>query len=189
MDQDILLKLERLAKLKEQGALSESEFNEQKRTLIGNATPQPEPEPIVPVKPNKPSKWKIALYIFIGLFVLAALGNLNNKDQTQYAEVTPQEQARLDSLEVENERSRKLENDINIADLKADRAIKRILKDPDSYEQIDHRSAFVGEKGIYVSCLVTYRAKNSFGGFGVDRALVNFGEDMTPIEVIPVPEK
>ncbi|MBC7570781.1 MAG: SHOCT domain-containing protein [Spirosoma sp.] len=44
MDQDVLLKLERLAKLKEQGALSELEFQQQKKTLMGQSTPMPRPK-------------------------------------------------------------------------------------------------------------------------------------------------
>ena len=42
-DDDILVKLERLIKLKEQGALDENEFQEQKNRILGTKTQPPEP--------------------------------------------------------------------------------------------------------------------------------------------------
>lgn len=94
--------------------------------------------------------------------------------------------AQSDSLEVANDRARKMESDINSAHIRAHRAVKNTLKDPDSFEEITHRSGFVGENGVYVACLLEYRAKNGFGGFAVGKSLVNFDEAMGVIGVIPV---
>lgn len=174
MNDDVLHRLERLAKLKEQGAITDAEFNKQKAELMGNG-PRPVPE-------KKPvGCFKILAYVFGGMLILGAIGALleEKKDGSGLTVIS-------DSAAAANARAQKMNNDIGLAPYKARRAIKKNLKDPDSFEEIDHRAGFVGEKGIYISCLTTYRAKNSFGGYGIEKALVNFNDAMEPFEVVPV---
>ena len=50
-----------------------------------------------------------------------------------------------------------------------ERLVKRRLKDPDSYEHVETRVSKKGADGLH-SVYMTYRAKNSFGGFVVGTA-------------------
>lgn len=72
--------------------------------------------------------------------------------------------------------------------IKADRAIKNVIRDPDSYERISDQTKAVNENGVYMATLITYRANNGFGGKTVERMLVTFDKDMNPITVTPANE-
>ncbi|MVM34430.1 hypothetical protein GO755_30645 [Spirosoma sp. HMF4905] len=128
-------------------------------------------------------KWK---WWYTAIIIFLAIGAIGTYLEEPPPKLDPKEQAKSDSLNAVNEANRKINSDVETSFIKAERAIKKSLKDPDSFEEIDHRAMHVGEKGIYVSCLVTYRAKNSFGGFNVEKALVNFNDSMEAIEVLPV---
>ncbi len=124
--------------------------------------------------------WVFFLFGFVGIMGYGMTQPQENPNTvTQTATVA-------DSLEQVRQRASKMEMDISSAHLRAQRSIKNMLKDPDSFEEIDHRSGFVGSNGVYVSSLVTYRSKNSFGGFAVGKVLVNFDEEMKPIEAVSV---
>lgn len=126
--------------------------------------------------PKKRSKWRIFWMVFLGF---ALFGLVLRIAEGPKKEPTAAERAEADSLA----RLNKIGEDAKYAYIKADRAIKNSLKDPDSYERIEERAGYVGTDGIYVSCLVTYRAKNSFGGYNVEKALVSFDDKMEPISV------
>lgn len=53
------------------------------------------------------------------------------------------------------------------AHLKLERSVEDSLKDPDSYEHIETR---YGIKGDRLTVVMTFRAKNSFGGYVVQQA-------------------
>lgn len=56
------------------------------------------------------------------------------------------------------------------------RAIKQNLRDPDSFEHVETRVTPVGDDGTH-KILMTYRARNGFGGMNVGEALGTFRND------------
>jgi hypothetical protein len=173
MNEDILSKLERLAKLKEQGALTQAEFDNQKAALMGSTPPAFDRKQTTL---SKPKKNKILKYVG-GFFILTMIGGVIDKYEENQNGVKgataliPAAQASADSVNAENEALRKIDDDAKYSYI---------------FEEIDHRAMHVGKEGIYVACLMEYRAKNSFGGYNIEKALVNFNSDMEPIQVVPV---
>ena len=61
-------------------------------------------------------------------------------------------------------------------------SLKRRLKDPDSYEHIETRVTKKGTDGLH-SLYMTYRAKNSFGGFVVGTATGKFDTQCNVVSI------
>jgi hypothetical protein len=168
VDEEPLSQSEHLAKLKEQGAISQQEYDQQKTRLNGKLA--------LPGSKKKALWWPIlAGVVIVGSILLIIISPNNDRPSVDMVAY----RAREDSV-------RKFTNDIDVSYLKAEQAIKRNMKDPDSFAEIEHRSEYVGKKGIYISCLVQYRAKNSLGGYNIDMVLVNFNKAMEPIAIVPV---
>lgn len=62
-----------------------------------------------------------------------------------------------------------------------ERAVKKGLKDPDSYEHIETR---YGIEGNTITVVMQYRAKNSFGGYAIGRAVAETDIDGTYLKII-----
>lgn len=81
---------------------------------------------------------------------------------------------------------------LQMAEIKAKRYLKESLKDPDSYEVISAETAFIREyKGDttqhkYIQSGIKYRAKNSFGGYVIERRNVIMNADFTPLEIYEI---
>ena len=175
MNEELLSKLERLVKLKEQGAITEQEYEIQKAKLINQSALKPE-STTTSVTGKSAAKGCLVFFVVVfGLIMLIVLLDSPSKNGTTSGGTTSA-----------SDRERKIASDVEYSYIKAHRAIKRNLKDPDSFEEIDHRAGYVGKDGVYVSCLVEYRAKNSFGGYTIEKALVTFSESMEPIGVVAV---
>jgi hypothetical protein len=67
----------------------------------------------------------------------------------------------------------------------SEKIIKENLKDPDSYQEIEHQSNFTKqskEDKTYIQVKIKYRAKNSFGGMVVKDRYFNYDKNMSLIE-------
>jgi len=67
----------------------------------------------------------------------------------------------------------------------SEKIIKGNLKDPDSYQEIEHKSNFTKqskEEKTYIQVKIKYRAKNSFGGMVVKDRYFNYDKNMALIE-------
>ena len=63
--------------------------------------------------------------------------------------------------------------------------IKENLRDPDSYQKIEHKSYFIKEdkkEKTYIQVSIKYRAKNGFGGMNVKERYFNYDKNMALIE-------
>ena len=112
---------------------------------------------------NLTPKTKMALWkkIAIGVLVFFVLARLAET-------VNPSSSA------TDNGRTKKK---LTMAYVVASRTVKEALKDPDSYQEIDHKEYY--EAGAdsaknNMQVLIHYRAKNSFGGYVVEKKAINF---------------
>jgi hypothetical protein len=67
----------------------------------------------------------------------------------------------------------------------SEKIIKGNLKDPDSYQEIEHKSNFTKqskEEKTYIQVKIKYRARNSFGGMVVKDRYFNYDKNMALIE-------
>ena len=67
----------------------------------------------------------------------------------------------------------------------SEKIIKGNLKDPDSYQEIEHKSNFTKqskEDKTYIQVKIKYRARNSFGGMVVKDRYFNYDKNMALIE-------
>lgn len=106
-----------------------------------------------------PQKKKFALWkkVLIGLIVVGVIAKF----------VQP-------PLNKENGRS---EAKLTMAYVKAKRSIKEALKDPASFEEIVHKEYYQSGPDSAknnIQVIIQYRAKNSFGGFVVEKKAINF---------------
>jgi Na+-translocating ferredoxin:NAD+ oxidoreductase RnfG subunit len=63
--------------------------------------------------------------------------------------------------------------------------IKENLRDPDSYQKIEHKSYFIKEdkkEKTYIQVSIKYRAKNGFGGMNVKKRYFDYAKNMALIE-------
>lgn len=94
--------------------------------------------------------------------------------------------------EVANVRANQLNHDIDTAHLHAEQAIRQDLNNARNFHVITHRAGFVGEAGVYVSCLVEYTLLGRTGSYLVERARVDFDEQMKVVGItsitLPTPQ-
>lgn len=67
----------------------------------------------------------------------------------------------------------------------SEKIIKGNLKDPDSYQEIEHKSNFTKqskEDKTYIQVKIKYRARNSLGGMVVKDRYFNYDKNMALIE-------
>ena len=67
----------------------------------------------------------------------------------------------------------------------SEKIIKGNLKDPDSYQEIEHKSNFTKQSKddkTYIQVKIKYRARNSFGGMVVKDRYFNYDKNMALIE-------
>ena len=67
----------------------------------------------------------------------------------------------------------------------SEKIIKGNLKDPDSYQEIEHQSNFTKQskdEKTYIQVKIKYRARNSFGGMVVKDRYFNYDKNMALIE-------
>jgi len=124
----------------------------------------------------------------IGIFLLAiwAFVAILNAILPEPPTPTKEEQLKVDSIKKENEAIEKKNDEIMMAYVSAERFLKKNLKDPDSYEEIETEKYFVtqvkGKKKPYIQIKIKYRAKNSFGGYNVETRAFNFDKDLNMID-------
>ena len=119
--------------------------------------------------------WALALVLVAGFVGLRIIEGRLPKSDTP----TITEKPSTNESDNNQEQARKISNDVNYGYINARRAIKRQLKDPDSFEEINHECGYVGKDGIYVACLITYRSRNSFNGMVIEKALALYFESAT----------
>ena len=120
------------------------------------------------------------LKIFLGASVLAFLGMVG---------------AAIFSPESENDKATKAANELaqarqdtltgNYYDCK--RLLKAGLKDPDSFDEISHEANYVLQEEAsnpYIQVIISYRAKNSFGGYVVGKQLYNYDRKNSMYETL-----
>ncbi|RIV20318.1 hypothetical protein DYU11_19905 [Fibrisoma montanum] len=154
MDEQQLSQLERLVKLKQEGAITEAEFEQQKATILntGSAT-ESKPKEVKPVGKG----CAFLLLVGLGLFILYSLTVPPSDDSDSVSTVRP--------------RSEVVEGFFSPWDGShpgLERAIKSSMNDPDSYEHVSTRFK---DNGSTVYVFTTFRGKNAFGG-----KVVNYAE-------------
>lgn len=179
MNEETLSKLERLTKLKEQGALTQAEYEQQKTMLIGKL-------PLPPRIPeSKKSKWKWWHFVIIVFVVFPIIGIILEDKPTEAerkAQTTKQDSINRAEAPVRDSLV-KLSADRESAYLTAKLLIKNNLNDKGSYEEVSHDTGYVGKKEIYMSSEITYRAKNGFGAMMLTTTRVDFDKRMNVIQI------
>ncbi|ACT96677.1 hypothetical protein [Dyadobacter fermentans] len=124
-------------------------------------------------------KLLVGILIFIVLFAALKLSDEPAKPLTP-EQIT--EQKRQDSLQAEYNRQK--ENLRTIRYLVKSH-IKKNLKDPDSFDEIQHEEFEVTNKTkkLYYQASIKYRAKNSFGGYNVEKWCFNFDKNLQNTKV------
>jgi len=67
----------------------------------------------------------------------------------------------------------------------ARQALKKVLKDPDSYQEIDHREYYVDGKDSArndMQVIISYRSKNGFGGYVPGKKAISLDSSLTVID-------
>ena len=85
------------------------------------------------------------------------------------------------------ETEQKTEDPLITAYVLSEMYLEKNLKDPDSYEEIEHRKYYVNQKSKrdpYIQVTIKYRAKNSFGGMNIGNVAFNFDREGTMIKMI-----
>lgn len=119
-------------------------------------------------------KVKIILAIVAGIILINMIVPKPDKNSPE-----AKEQARIDSVNAQIDAENKKLSDAYYHSLVL---LKKSLKDPDSFEEIEHKEYYVKqEKGkndnVYAQVIIAYRAKNSFGGYVVSRQLFDYDEN------------
>jgi hypothetical protein len=81
------------------------------------------------------------------------------------------------SLEKSPGASKRPQSKLTMAYVVARRTLKEGLKDPDSYQEIGHKEYYdagADSAKNNMQVIIQYRAKNSFGGFVVEKKAFNF---------------
>ena len=119
-----------------------------------------------------PEKKKKSIWKTIGIiFLIALIGSV-------ILEGTKSEE------EKSNEALVKKQNDsLNAAYLDAKSILKSGLKDPDSFEEKDHKSFFVkkgsmADPNVHIQVKIKYRATNSFGAYIQNAQCFNYSQDL-----------
>lgn len=111
---------------------------------------------------SSPAKSKMALWkkLGIGLIIFIVLFKVAEGFNSDSVESTKRPQSKL-----------------NMAYVVAKRTLKEGLKDPDSFQEISHKEYY--ESGAdsaknNMQVVIEYRAKNSFGGYALEKKAFNF---------------
>ncbi|WP_254562180.1 hypothetical protein [Dyadobacter diqingensis] len=121
--------------------------------------------------PSKTALWK---KVTIGLIALPiATGILSAIFNGQESPKDIKEKARLDSIQAVADSTKTMLSNIRYL---AKKSVKDNLKDPDSFEEIEHAEYKVTNPTplAYYQAKIKYRAKNSFGGYVVESKCFNF---------------
>lgn len=136
---------------------------------------------------NKQAMWKK-----IGIFLLAmwALSAILNAILPKPPPPTKEEIAQKDSLLAISEQNKREDEELSKAHYIAKSYLKKVLKDPDSFEEIEYKKYFVreekGKKTPYAQVTIKYRAKNGFGGFNVEERGFSFNKSIKLIDVFEI---
>ncbi|WP_198424758.1 SHOCT domain-containing protein [Spirosoma endbachense] len=174
MNDDLLSQLERLAKLKDQGVISEEEFLQQKANLF-----KPTASPIAralapsptPTSTGKKSNWKIWLYVFLGFAVVGGISRLFEPEKAPDKNAANVSTSTETTAEAPKSRREVVEGFFSGWDgshRQLEKAIKESMNDPDSYEHVETRFK---DNGSTIYVLTKFRGKNAFGG-----KIVNYAE-------------
>ncbi len=117
------------------------------------------------------SKWILGVFGFA--FMIGVLNNGNKKNGVSSQEYKTPTQRKEDSLNAVYESHRKILKDLRY---EGRHRIKSGLKDPDSFEEIDHSESILDtpKPPVYYQSIIKYRAKNSFNGFVVETMCFDF---------------
>ena len=123
---------------------------------------------------------------FIALMIIASIIKAIFETPEQKAE-SIKHQAQLDSIQVAKEQieteNKTQEQELRDAYVAAKLTLKKNLKDPDSYDEIEDKRFYVtDDEKIYIQVLIKYRAKNSFGGMNISQQAFNFDKALNLIE-------
>lgn len=105
------------------------------------------------------------VFVILAIVILTAIGRSENEAETKRLMNTP------------------LYENTEYVQTMASDLIKQRLKDPESYELVDMQEQPTTKQGEKLF-LVTYRAKNGFGGYNVGEALFSCDKDNLTILTI-----
>ncbi|TAF48639.1 MAG: hypothetical protein EAZ63_03560 [Runella slithyformis] len=117
---------------------------------------------------KKMATWKVVL---LGIGVVVAIGSIFGKSSDEIA---------AENAQQEMEDFQKAREDTLLSCyVMSERFLKDNLKDPDSYEEVEHDKFFVENPAgkpakAYIQVSIKYRAKNSFGGYNLSKRCFNF---------------
>lgn len=176
-----------LAAMKARGEITTEQFEEAKRLLLRPSAATTAPHPHVPAAPKKSGCRTILVWLVIVFGGLIALGSFLESQKT------PEEQAQ----DAANRQAARAKADAEAAEKAAreskERAeerrkgfhclsawdgshaalvdvVTKSLRDPDSFEHDETRITPVDAKGEH-SVIMTFRAKNGFGGTNLESAV------------------
>lgn len=132
---------------------------------------------------------KIFMWLFLGFVALVIVGSVIKSifETPEQKAASIKHQAKLDSIQVANEqvetKNKTQEKELREAYIIAKLTLKKNLKDPDSYDEIEDKRFYVNDdKKIYIQVIIKYRAKNSFGAMNIGEQAFNFDKSMNMIE-------
>ena len=124
-----------------------------------------------PTPTKKRGCLQIGFLIIAGLFVVMLIALLFTPKRDA------ESQKAFDLSEAQDVLKKAQDDTLRNCYVQASLLLEKSMKDPDSYEEIEHESYFVTQKtkkSPYVQVTIKYRARNSFGGMVVDQKAFNF---------------
>lgn len=164
MNDDLLNKLERLARLKEQGALTEAEFERQKAELMGS-TPKAAPTPNVPEK--KKSKASGCIMVIVALILLGVITRLTGSGDNSASGADSTSTAYTPEPESRSKKVQGFFSPYDGSHRGLEKSIKSSMNDPDSYDHVETRYR---DDSTTILVTTKFRGKNAFGGVIVNYA-------------------
>lgn len=191
--------IEKLAELRDKGVLTEQEFQQKKSQILGT--------PIIPKKKNS-GCGKAILFFIIGSSILGTLIGIfssvdatTNETQVEQTQTTQHEELLSLEKELENKELTKVQREeieieiksikslqwakknINVWDNsnpKLERAVKKAMRNPKSYEHIATEFSY---KKNNVTAIMQYRGENGFGGTSIEKVKGVFDYDGNLLEI------
>lgn len=196
--------IEKLAELRDKGVLTEQEFQQKKAQILRT--------PIIAKKKNS-GCGKAILFFIIGISALATLAGLffptdaiDTKTEThaEQTQKTPQDELLSLEKELENKALTKVQREeieIEIKSIKSlqwakkninawdnsnpklERAVKKAMRNPKSYEHIATEFSYNKNN---VTAIMQYRGENGFGGMSIEKVKGVFDYDGDLLEISKV---
>lgn len=131
------------------------------------------------IEQKKPSGClKFIWIILISLLIFVTIGLIFFRDPPSAASIANEKYDELKKMQ---------DDSLMNCYITAELFLKKNLKDPDSYEEIEHSSYFVSQKTLkdpYMQVTIQYRAKNGFGGMNIEKKAFSFDKSGNLNDVI-----